>query len=326
MFKQKREVFEAAAKKSPEGVRPYLVKASPFLAVAATILQLTLPLLEKMWQLGCWVYSMLEPYHPEDLAYIFGGLFMVFFGGEYPAVITAAEAYRQIGFEPTYKALGQLYSDYKKVQAASAKDDKVDKDGDGIPDVQQINSTQLIERKASLMLKTTDPQVVGDAVAAISSGWLAVLAALKISFARAVTLGAAIGDTLSKPSVKILGPPLKKIVPEDYHRWIIPGINYTCKFIAISIAWTIQRVISAFHSCIRGGHMAAAGFINYLHRYHFIKSTANDTYVDEIVGYVLAALGFASQVGAGFRVPFPLNILFFPLTCVEYYLVWNIMS
>lgn len=326
VIRQKRDVFEAAAKKAPEGVRPYLMKAAPIFAVAVAFLQLTLPLLGKLWQIGCSIYTFLEPYHPEDMACVLCGLFMVFFGGEYPAIITAIEAYRQIGFEPTLKALRQLHHDYQVVQAASAKDDKVDKDNDGVPDVQQMDSTQLVERKAALMLRTVDPETVGDAIKAISSGWLAVLAALKISFARAVTLGAAIGDVVTKPAVRCFAPALKKIVPEDYQRWIVPGITYFCKTVAITIAWTIQRVISAFHSSIRGGHMAAAGVVNYLNKYNFVKSSADDTYIDEVVGYALAALGFASQLGAGFRVPFPLNILFLPLTCVELFLVWNIMS
>jgi len=51
-----------------------------------------------------------------------------------------------------------------------------------------------------------------------------------------------------------------------------------------------------------------------------------NTYLDELVGALLAFLGFMYQFGLGYTVPFPLNILLFPLTLVEYFLMWMVNS
>ena len=44
----------------------------------------------------------------------------------------------------------------------------------------------------------------------------------------------------------------------------------------------------------------------------------DDSNLDEIVGYVLAAAGFVFQLQAGFALVFPLNLVLLPLTTVEW--------
>ncbi|CAN0532391.1 unnamed protein product, partial [Scytosiphon promiscuus] len=36
-------------------------------------------------------------------------------------------------------------------------------------------------------------------------------------------------------------------------KWIAPMINYFCKFVAMTVAWWIQRFISTVQSAIKGG-------------------------------------------------------------------------
>jgi hypothetical protein len=48
------------------------------------------------------------------------------------------------------------------------------------------------------------------------------------------------------------------------------------------------------------------------------------TCVVALLAYSVAALGVWFQLSLGFALPFPLNILLFPLTAVEYLLVWLI--
>ena len=52
----------------------------------------------------------------------------------------------------------------------------------------------------------------------------------------------------------------------------------------------------------------------------------DDGYLDEVAGYVLAAAGFYMQYCWGFAMPFPLNVVLFPFTMVEYYIRWTITS
>ena len=47
---------------------------------------------------------------------------------------------------------------------------------------------------------------------------------------------------------------------------------------------------------------------------------ADKTYFDEMIGYGLAAAGFYFQLTSGFALPFPLNLVFLPLSIVEWIL------
>ena len=43
----------------------------------------------------------------------------------------------------------------------------------------------------------------------------------------------------------------------------------------------------------------------------------------QVVGFTLAGCGFLYQVTTGFELPFPLNLVFLPLTAVEWLLRWR---
>ena len=62
----------------------------------------------------------------------------------------------------------------------------------------------------------------------------------------------------------------------------------------------------------------------------FIRSKGqknpDDTYVDEVVAYILAFVGFRFQLGHKFEVPFPFNVLLFPVQMAETYIRWAVTS
>ena len=47
---------------------------------------------------------------------------------------------------------------------------------------------------------------------------------------------------------------------------------------------------------------------------------------DEAVGYTIAACGLSFQWQYGFGLPFPLNVVFWPLDVIEWYIRWTITS
>ena len=51
-----------------------------------------------------------------------------------------------------------------------------------------------------------------------------------------------------------------------------------------------------------------------------------ESHLDEIVGYALFACGFGYQLYSGFSLPFPLNLVFLPLTIIEWVLEWQIVT
>jgi len=100
-------------------------------------------------------------------------------------------------------------------------------------------------------------------------------------------------------------------------------------------------IVSAFYSGLRGGRIFADNLVEFLQQ----KKTAdgkplidlapswlqlpkdengqfdpNESFLDEFVGYGIAALGFGFQFFNGFSLPFPLNLIFLPLTIIEFFL------
>ena len=239
-FKKKVDVLKAAADRTP-GMAGTLIKTfAPVIAAVVVVFEVTAPYLIMLYYFfqACWRWADKHGGQPIKICV---GLFMCFCGGAFPAVITAVEAYRQIGFEPTKRALKVLFDDFKKVQEAHKKDDQDDSNRDGKADVDSLTAGELVERKVLLFLRTSDPEQTSRAMSAITSGFLAVLASLKIKFAQAIVVGGAIGDVLRPPVRRAMEPFLKKALTDDYHKWIRPGLNYACKLVAVSICVEINQ-------------------------------------------------------------------------------------
>jgi len=81
-----------------------------------------------------------------------------------PSFFQAAE---HGGLTTVRKSLSSLSNEVLIIIDESKKDDKVDADGDGIPDAKQISGRELIKRKVKLVLKKMDPEKVNNAIAAI---------------------------------------------------------------------------------------------------------------------------------------------------------------
>lgn len=46
------------------------------------------------------------------------------------------------------------------------------------------------------------------------------------------------------PVMRYVLPVLEKMLPEDQKKWAEPLLSYGCRSVAVSIAWTLARVIS----------------------------------------------------------------------------------
>ena len=94
----------------------------------------------------------------------------------------------------------------------------------------------------------------------------------------------------------------------------------------------LQMIISAFYSGLRGGKMFADGLIAFLVEKDLMDKVPliqqpfdpDESYLDEAIGYGLAGFGFLFQIFNGFTLPFPLNIVFLPLTIIEWFLRFQI--
>ena len=196
----------------------------------------------------------------EDLIPALCGLAMAFFGGVFPDVIAAVVAFRVSGtVKKVTDAFLELGQEATLVLEKSAEEDKAaeaDATQGSASDESKANSgKELLQKKALLVLRTVDPEKVDKSLVAISVGLLAVISTIKLQFARCLALGHSLGATLERPASRYATPLLKDALPGDYHRWIAPGITYSCRLIAMTAAFWLQRIISAVHSAVQGGQL-----------------------------------------------------------------------
>lgn len=169
-------VVDAFSAKVAGAIKPVLDKAAPAFAVLSQVFAIVFPYIEMAFTYLAVVWEKLQPYHPQEFMPAIAGFVLVFFGGNFFTLAAAVEAYRMVGFDDTKTALIALHKSYKVALDASKKDDEVDDDGDGIPDVKQISSKELVQRKIGVVAKAIDPELVADAVTAINAGLMAVVA------------------------------------------------------------------------------------------------------------------------------------------------------
>merc|ERR1712217_947757 len=99
-------------------------------------------------------------------------------------------------------------------------------------------------------------------------------------------------------------PFLVGIVPEEYKKWVPVLLQWICKAVAISAAWWIQRVISAFHSAIRGGHMVGKHVVDYLKEAQILTYSSEQWYLDKRSGGRLHSSDSCSNFQLGFMYHF----------------------
>jgi len=322
------EFFTALANSGmiPASVKPTVLALAPYWSAITWFFTEFCHYSHVMYEKAMEIWVMLSPYKPELLIPSFIGLIMCFFGGSFLTTIAAVEAYKLCGYESSITCIKNLYEDFSRFSLANKVDDAVDDNNDGVADVKQIPKSELATRKTLLFLRTIDPKRVSEAIAGLNAGCLAVIATLKLQFAKSITLGQAIGSVVEKPALKYGVPIVENLLPNEYKRWAGPIISYPIKSAAISLAWLIQRTISAFHSAVRGGNMFGKNIIEYLNKMDYIKLDAKDTILDEVLGYAFAALGLYFQLSYGFSLPWFLAIPLFPFSIIETYLMWVVNS
>jgi len=269
-------------------------------------------------------YDQIQPYSPELLAPMLLGLTLIFFGGSFLLTISVFEAYRACGWTQSVDAFKTLWSSWLVIKEANEKDNKIDADNDGTADVDQIGGKELISRKITLFFKKCDPHQIEDALSAIYTGFMAVLAVLKMQFARTIALGASIGDILLKYGSKRLREPLLELVPKEYHKWIDTFLGYVFKFSGVFIAWWFVRFTAALHAAMRGANIFLEALIVYAKKYNF--EIPGDGAFNEALSGALVAFGFYWQFSYGFDLPWFLDLLLWPVTLFEYALTFIVSS
>eukprot|EP00804_Cyclotella_cryptica_P018339 CCRYP_015459-RA/>CCRYP_015459-RA protein AED:0.02 eAED:0.02 QI:616/1/1/1/0.5/0.33/3/1871/173 len=162
-------------------------------------------------------------------------------------------------------------------------------------------------------------RIIIDAVLEFYS-WLSVLAVLTIEFARTIALALTIADFVRKFMNRWVAPTIEKATPVEYKKWVPILVDWICKGIGVSLAWRIQTVISAATSAMAGGLIISRAILLLVAK----GKDHNDTRADEAASYIFAGAGFYFQYYVGFKAPFPLNLVLWPLDIAESYIRWSI--
>jgi len=268
---------------------------------------------------------------PMDAVYFQTGVVFCFFGGLYPTLFAAIQAAKHSGIRVLGESLKSITDEAIIVLEENRKDDLKDDDKDGVSDVDQMSNSDLVLRKANLVMTKINPIKVDAAIAAMYTVWISVLAVLTLQFARTISLALTISNFLKRPIDDYVAPTVAMAVPKNYQKWVPVILGWIAKSVGMSVAWTIQAVISAFTSACEGGLIMSRIILkqSYERGYTFgglIPANHEDTKIDEYLSFLFAALGFYFQYKLGFDVPFPFNILLFPFEIAEYYIKWTITN
>jgi hypothetical protein len=251
------------------------------------------------------------------------GFVLTFFGGVFMTLIAATEAARLFGWDKIRVSLLQLQREGCAARLAFERDNKKDEDLNGVADINELSAQQLATRRFLVLTRSVDPDALSKAIEGLSTAGLAVVATCRVKFAYAITIGTTIGDTINN----ILGPwimsALTTAVPDEYEKWIPVLCRYVSRYVGITMSWFLLRVTSSAFSAMRGGSLLVSGVTAYLVRYGHVDGTM----VSRGEPALVAAWGLATIIGmywqlsSGFRLAFPLNIVFLPVTIAERLLV-----
>jgi len=253
------------------------------------------------------------------------GLIFCFFGGLYPVLFAAFQAAEYTGRQALRAASKDIGDEVLKIIEESKKDDTTEtvkalKAGTGTN-----NDRAYWKHKTQLVLRKMDPEKLDTAVSTMYAVWLSVAAVLTIQFARTIASALSIADFLKRPVNRFIAPVLVMAVPEDYQRWVPVILGWLCKSIAMSIAWYIEAIRSAFASALYGGLLMARSTLYMVQkRGYFQNKHHSEIWFDELLSYIFAACGFYFQFRLGFDVPYPFNLILFPFEIAEYYIRWSI--
>lgn len=312
------EGLVAEAGKRMPNYKKQIDTVGPYIVQAADLCDAAFPYVVAAWRKGWQTWDALQPYNPQQYGPMLMGLIMCFFGGSYVTLIAAVEAVRMSVWQNMWEGFQGLYRNYLKAEEASRKDDE---EQARTPLSAPVAVDAVLSRKLYLFARTVDPYQVSDSTAAIWGALLAIVATLRVHFARAITLGSSLGDMAHNHLTKSTTPILQQAIPPELQRWVPVIDGFLFKLVGVLAAWFLSRLIAGFHAAMKGANMFVINAIRLARARGFV-----DEHFDEnsprasALAVILAVLGFYWQLSNGFSVPFPLNVVLLPVTMVEWLL------
>ena len=212
-------------------------------------------------------------------------LFMMFFGGHYSLCIAAHEAFLKAGYSTIHQPLYQLWNEYKECG---------------------YTFKGFMDR--------SDPVVIWDTMSGVGAGCMAVLATLKLDFVHATALGIAFGDKLGhyiQPyNINILNALNSEKLKDKRKRWV--PIIHKCFFRVAGFLFSLwmYKLVYAIRCGAKGVEIM---------KNQFCKSgvIGSDGPLSSYALHILLCIGIYTQYTYSYVVPFPINVILFPLEIME---------
>ena len=315
-FDKVNRLLDAAAEYLPEPLRNVYHKIDPVLDWILYGFIFVFPYIHIAVNYMIDLYGRM-PNHSVKMIY---GLLVCFMGAHFCCLVAVIEAFKLSGAGKKMKGFFlDIWNSFKKASEASKADDRVDADGDGVADVEQISDGELFIRKVKLVLREVDPLLVNKALTGLYQGVISAVCVVQFEFAKTITLGNSIGEFLYV-TVDGLTRPFFEYILADYAKWVSLVINYVCKVIGSSIAWLAQFYASLFHCAIAGALTFSRALIAFTNEHGWTNIDTNESWIDEITGWILAAVSVVLQMACGTHLIFPFNIILIPFRCIEAFL------
>ena len=281
------------------------------------------------------------------------GLIYAFAGGYYPTLFAAVQAAQHCGYQNMITAIQVLVDEATTALQACDFSSSIKFTSSTQPQApfNRKRAREIFTEKTKIVLATIDPVRINEAIAAIYTTWMSISIVLEREFARTIALSITIAESIQPIVSLLLNKPLQLCISMSYYKWIPIIIGWVCKAMAMSLAWRIQRVLTAYTSAIAGGLMCARALCRIVHKrmggirrlfglspknqkktkFSTAKDSSDDpnfdtTHFDEFLGYMIALCGLYTQIGQGFSfdVPFPLNLVTWPFDLAERWIQWQI--
>lgn len=244
------------------------------------------------------------------------GFVFCFFGGFYPTLFAAVQAAEQSGRALVVESMYELADETTRIIDESKKDE------DQNPDLKKLTNKEYMKRKTLFVLQKMKPEKVNNAIRNIYTVWLGVISVLVVQFAQTIQMANSIAEFLLPPADHYVTPIVRAAIPDEYQQWTPVIINWACKTVGMTFAWTLASIRIAFASSMQGGLMLAQNGKEALRK----RDIRLGVKFDEYLAYGLAAVGFFFQLRCGLNPPFPLNIVLFPFKIGEWVLRYGVMK
>jgi hypothetical protein len=270
---------------------------------------------------------------PKDAIVAQIGLVYCFAGGYYPTLFSSLQAAQQYGWNVMVAAIEDLADEAIRAMDALETSESTNSTTEFVDD--ESNFLEAFRIKMGVVMATVDPIKINQAAGALYMTWMGVSTVLRQEYARVITLSLTLAQYVELVVQFILVPPAYYFVDHKYHKWVPVIFGWGCKAAAMTVAWRIQRIMTAATSAVTGGVLFTRAIARMLSKrgirlFGLIRDDNTSTFLDDLLGLCVAGLGFYTQFqsqwrsGFSFQVPFPFALVSWPFDWAERWIQWQI--